>query len=117
MKRSIQNNEIKDPKQLAPIVHKALGETFYRNMIIFVLFLVVSLATFIPFTTNITFSITLIIGAITTILSTYFVLPWIWIGFEKWRFKTIEKHKRNNTWKLNVEEEQSFENINDIKGI
>ena len=75
MKRNIKNNQITNINQLAPIVHKALGETFYRNMIIFSLFLLISFATLIPFTTNITFSITLIIGSITTILSTYFVLP------------------------------------------
>ena len=115
MKRNIKNNQITNINQLAPIVHKALGETFYRNMIIFSLFLLISFATLIPFTTNITFSITLIIGSITTILSTYFVLPWIWIWIEKWRYRIIEKQKIKKVWDLNIQEEQSFENINDIK--
>jgi hypothetical protein len=61
--------------------------------------------------------LTLIIGSIISSISIYLVFPWFWLKLEKIRFNGIKKHASNHLWDVNVEEEQTFPNINEIKEI
>jgi preprotein translocase subunit SecF len=76
MRREIINRKIKNPTEFKTIMHKALGQTLIRNVILFIIFFSISIITIaVPHATNITFGLTLIIGSIISSISIYLVFP------------------------------------------
>lgn len=117
MRVDIKNTKIENASQFKTIMHNALGETMNRNIIMLAIFVVIGLLISIPFATNMVFSLTMIIGAIIGSLSIYLVFPWFWVKLETLRFNVIQKRILRGKSKSNIEEEQTFENINQIKDI
>ena len=118
IKKNTKGVRILNKDQFKTIINKSLGETFVRNIVLTAIFLVITfILLVIPNSSNIILMLTMMIGALFSLISMYIIFPWIWIKIETLRFDSKQKHTNKSLWDVNVPQEETFYNINKFKDI